>query len=70
MQELCILQRQDINALIRLMGIVALSGDLSKCQHLVKTPKAHSIFIRIGSNYMHPLGQKMCWEKGWTYMFH
>ena len=45
MQKLCILQRQDINVLIRLMGILALNGDLSKCEQLLKTPNAHSMFI-------------------------
>ena len=44
--KLCILQRQDINALIRLMGFLALNGDLSKRQWFIKTPKAHSMFIR------------------------
>ena len=45
MQKLCILQRQQTKALIRTMGIFALSGVFSMCHQLTRIPKVHSMFI-------------------------
>ena len=44
-QKLCNLQRQQTIALIRTMGISALSGVLSMCHWLTRIPKAHSMLI-------------------------
>ena len=45
MQKLCNLQRQQTIALIRTMGIFALSGVFSMRHRLTRIPKVHSIFI-------------------------
>ena len=45
MQKLCNLQRQQTIALIRMVGIFALSGILRMHHWLTRIPKAHSILI-------------------------
>ena len=45
MQKLCNLQRQQTIALIRMMGILALSGVLRMHHWLTRIPKVHSILI-------------------------
>ena len=45
-QKLCILHKQEINALILFILIWALERNLSNLHLFVKTPNAHSIFIR------------------------
>ena len=45
MQKLCNLQRQQTIALIRMMGIFALSGILRMCHQLTRILKVHSILI-------------------------